>query len=311
MALGYGPAKSQKHSTHSIAATFGATAAAAALAGFNAEQATYALSYATQQASGVPSWNRDPEHIEKAFDFGGMGARNGVFAALIVAAGATGVRDSLTGTHSFLDAFAEHGDPAALSAGLGERYEVIHASIKKWCVGSPIQAALDSIMHLIETYAIRAEDVIEVTAHMPDDRLHVVSNREIPDICLEHLLALALVDGGLTFASSHDDARMHDPAVLAVRKRITAKPSAELTSAKPARQAIIDITLKDGRTVSRRTRAVLGTPDNPMSRGDIEAKALDLMALVLGVARARPLIEALGTAERIDDIRSLRPLLVA
>jgi 2-methylcitrate dehydratase PrpD len=309
MALGYGPAKTQKHSTHSIAATFGATAAAASLAAFDTEQAIYALSYATQQASGVPSWNRDPEHIEKAFDFGGMGARNGVFAALIVEAGATGVRDSLTSAHSFIDAFAEKADPAALAGELGQRYEIMHASIKKWCVGSPIQAALDSVMHLIETHGIRADDVVAVTAHMPDDRLHVVSNREIPDICLEHLLALALVDRGITFASSHDEARMYDPAVLAVRERIAAKPSAELTEAKPARQAIIDITVKDGRTVSQRTRAVLGTPDNPMSAADIEAKALDLVEPVLGAARGKQLIETLRTAERIDDIRALRPLL--
>jgi 2-methylcitrate dehydratase PrpD len=309
IALGYGSAKTQKHSTHSIAATFGSAAAAAALAELTVEQSAYVLSFATQQASGVPCWNRDQEHVEKAFDFGGMGARNGVFAALIVEAGATGVRDPLTGHHSFLHAFGEKSDPAALTAGLGEDYEIMQASIKKWCVGSPIQAALDSIVHLIETHGVKAAQVAEIVAHMPDDRLHVVSNREIPDICLEHLLAVTLIDGGLTFASSHDEDRMHDPEVLEMRRRIKAVPSPELTEAKPARQAIIELKLHDGRTLSRRTHAVLGTPDNPMPAKDVEAKALDLIAPVTGNERAQRLVQQLRSLESVRNMRDLRPLL--
>ena len=40
---------------------------------------------------------RDKEHIEKAFDFGGMPARDGVAAATMVGAGFTGVEDPLAG----------------------------------------------------------------------------------------------------------------------------------------------------------------------------------------------------------------------
>src|SRR3546814_5235079 len=80
---------------------------------------------------GIAYWQRDSEHVEKAFDFGGMGARNGVFAALFVAAGASGVPGSLTGDFSYLSAFAEKARPDALVEGLGSRYEILAASIKK------------------------------------------------------------------------------------------------------------------------------------------------------------------------------------
>jgi 2-methylcitrate dehydratase PrpD len=86
-------------------------------------------------------------------------------------------------------------------------------------------------------HGVRAGDVRKIVVQMPDDRLPIVDNREIPDICLQHLLALTLADGALTFASAHDYARMADPAVLAVRRRIEVVPSAELTAAVPARQA--------------------------------------------------------------------------
>lgn len=309
IALGYGPAKTQKHSTHSLAATFGAAAASGALIEPDAEQGVFILSYAAQQASGIPSWNRDPEHVEKAFDFGGMGARNGVFAALIVEAGATGVRDPLTGPHSYLDAFAENGDEEALTRGLGIDFEIMRASIKKWCVGSPIQAALDSLAHLIAEHGVAHQDVERVVAHMPDDRLHVVDNREIPDICLQHLLAVTLIDGTLTFASSHDEERLRDPTVLALRERIVAMPSRELTEAKPARQAIIELELKDGRRLSRRTYAVRGTPDNPMSADEVLEKVDDLIRPVCGAARSKELIEAVMALETVADVRDLRPLI--
>ncbi|HSF95261.1 MAG TPA: MmgE/PrpD family protein [Thermohalobaculum sp.] len=310
MALGFSGPRTGTHSTHCLGVNFGAAAAAGALAGLDARQCEYLLSYATQQASGIPYWQRDPEHVEKAFDFGGMGARNGVFGALFVASGASGVTGSLTGAHSYISAFAENAAPDALAEGLGERFEIMAASIKKWCVGSPIQAALDSLTYLMETEGVTAADVARLRAIMPDDRFPIVDNRDMPDVCLQHLLALTLADGGLTFASSHDLARMKDPAVLEIRARIEAVPSRELTEARPARQAIIEIECRDGRSLSRRTRAVLGTPDNPMTAAQVEAKACDLIAPHLGAGQTEALIGVVREIEAVADVRDLRPLLM-
>lgn len=311
LALGYGGAYTALHSTHSLGTAFGAVAAAAALLRLDARQVRHSLSFAVQQASGVPYWQRDEEHVEKAFDFGGMGARNGVSAATMVAAGFTGVEDPLSGKHNFFTAFAETARPEILVDRLGSHHEMMAASIKKWCVGSPIQAALDSLSALVAEHRVGAGDIARLVAHMPDDRLHIVDDRQMPDVCLQHLLALMLIDGGLTFASSHDYARMSDPAVLALRRRIEAVPSAELTAAVPARQAIIEIATVDGRRLSHRTRAVRGTPENPMDRADVAAKALDLTAPVVGEARAADLVDRIWALERLDDVRALRPLLQA
>ena len=116
IALGVSGPRTATHSTHSLGALFGATGAATALMDFNVAQASSALSYAIQQASGIPYWERDTEHVEKAFDFGGMGARNGVAAAVMVDAGMSGVLDPLEGPLNYLSAFAENANPAALTA---------------------------------------------------------------------------------------------------------------------------------------------------------------------------------------------------
>src|SRR5205807_4015533 len=64
------------HSTHSFGPMFVAAAAAGALAVLRVRLVGHLLSFTAQQASGISCWMRDGEHVEKAFDFGGMPARN-------------------------------------------------------------------------------------------------------------------------------------------------------------------------------------------------------------------------------------------
>src|SRR5262249_36082988 len=141
--------------------------------------------------------------------------------------------------------------------------------------------------------------------------LQIVDNRTSPAICLQHLLALTLLVGTLTFASGHDYARMQDPAVLAARQRIEVVPSAELTAAVPARQAIVAIETADGRKAQHRTYAVRGTPDNPMDQAEVEAKARDLVVPIIGAQRAQKLLAAVRSREALDSMIKLRPLLQA
>jgi len=127
----------------------------------------------------------------------------------------------------------------------------------------------------------------------------------MPDVCLQHMVAVCLLDGGASFASSHDKARMCDPEVLALRAKMTATPSPELTIAKPARQAIIEVHTKDGSMHRHHTKAVRGTPSNPMSPKNVNAKALDLIAPVIGTDRADALIDAVWSLEELTSVRDL------
>ena len=311
-ALGFGKLYTERNSTHSLSTTFGATAAASAMLRLDPTRVRHAFSFAAQQASGVPYWERDREHVEKAFDFGGMGARNGVTAATMIASGFTGVDDFLSGTKNLFTAVGgDKPQPDELVAELGKRYEVMNTSIKKWTVGSPLQSVLDAVTVLLEDPAVHAGKVKRIVVDMPADRLHIVDNRTIPDICLQHLVAMMIVDGGATFASIHDAARMSDPKVLAVRKLVEAVPNQELVTAVPARQAIVKIETTDGRTLSQRTYEVRGTPGNPMNADEVAAKALDLMAPVLGAGRAKDLIAAVDALDRAEPVSRLRPLLQA
>jgi 2-methylcitrate dehydratase PrpD len=309
LSLNLGPIASYALCTHSHGPSFGAAAAAGALAGLDADRARHLLAYAVQQSSGLKTYMRDLEHIEKAFIFGGMPARNGVTAAAMAAMGFSGIPDDITGRDGYLEAFSDDPDPGALVAELGTRFEITRTNIKKWSVGSPIQAALDSVEVLMKDHGLRAEDVEAVTARLPDDRAYIVDDRDMPDICLQHLIAVTLIDRGLSFAACHDEERMKDASVLALRRKVTLVPEAFLTEARPERQAIIEVRLKDGRELDHRTVSVRGTPENPMETPEVEEKARGLMAPVLGDERTQTLIDVIGGLEGLADVRELRPLL--
>jgi 2-methylcitrate dehydratase PrpD len=299
------------HSTHSFGPTFGAAAAAASLACLGERQVRHLLSFAAQQASGISCWMRDREHVEKAFDFGGMPARNGVAAATMVAHGFTGVEDVFSGERGFFVAYGRKPDPSELTRGLGAVYEIMNTNIKRWSVGSPIQAPLDSLDELIREHHIQPEDVDKLVVRVARQGANTVDNRDMPDICMQHICAVMLVDGKVSFESSHNKARMRDPKVLALRKRIELRGDDALSAVMPSRQGIVEITLRDGRKLKHHTKTVRGTAENPMSRTEVDEKSHDLMAPILGGVRARRLCDAIGALEKIRDVRSLRPLLRA
>jgi len=296
-------------SSHMIASDFGASAAAACAAGFNQQQMRWVLDYAAQQASGITAWQRDTDHIEKSLVFGGFPARNGVSTALLLHAGGTGVEDVLAGSGNFLKAFQARNDAAVLIEKLGERYEVTRTNIKKWTVGSPIQAPLDAVEAIRKRHPFEADQVQKVTVRLGPSDANTVNNREMPDICLQHMVAVMLIDKTASFAAAHDKPRMQDAAVLKQRAKIDLVFDEELGKLNPLRVGVVEIAFTDGKHETERVEAVRGTAENPMPREEVVTKARDLVTPFLGAAKSAKLIETVLNLESVKDIRELRPLL--
>jgi len=220
LALGPDLVRASHRSAEGTSSTFGALGAAASLARLDEAGMRYALSYAAQQVSGVWSWVRDAEHVEKAFDFSGMGARNGVTAAVMVQLGFTGVWDVLDGEHNALQALSAAPNAEAMVADLGSRFFVAETALKPYSVGYPIQAPLDAFLTLRRAHGLNAGNVESIVVRLPEDGARIVDNRSMPDVNCQHIIAVALVDGGVSFEDSHSYERMSDPGVLAARERV-------------------------------------------------------------------------------------------
>jgi 2-methylcitrate dehydratase PrpD len=309
MTLGPDHVRGTHRSAEGTSATFGAVGAAASLARLDEKGMRHALSYSAQQVSGLWSWTRDEDHVEKAFDFAGMGCRNGVTAVTMVQAGFTGVWDVLDGEHNMIVALSTEPKPEEMVAGLGSRFFVSETAIKVFSVGYPIQAPLDALLTLRRQHGLQPDAVTRILVRLPEDGARIVNNSAMPDVNCQHLMAVALIDGTVSFEMSHSRERMDDPAVKAVRSRVELVADKSLMDPAAPRSGFVEVTLRDGRTFNHFTKHAPGTKENPLDAARVNDKVRDLMAPVLGARQADAVIERVNNLEEARDVRELLSLL--
>ena len=309
LALGPDQVLQGSGATPAIGGCCGAAAACAVIARLQKPVVPALLTYAVQQASGTNSWMRDAEHVEKSFVFGGMPARNGVTAATLAQLGFTSQPDPFSGADNFFAAFSERPDLSRLTAGLGRDFEILRTDMKRYPVGFPIQAATDAVLKLIAGGLVPA-DIRSLVVRLPAPGVRTVDDRSMPDVNVQYIVAATLIDGALKFDTAHSLERMKDPAVLALKQRITLVEDKELTAQKRTREANIELTRTDGRVLAEHG-VTRGAYENPLPREDVEDKARELMTPIIGRQRCERTIQRVRDLERVADMRALASLLQA
>jgi 2-methylcitrate dehydratase PrpD len=150
-----------------------------------------------------------------------------------------------------------------------------------------------------------------VIVHLPTDAVGIVGHSAMPDVNCQHLVALALVKGGVSFADSHDVGLMQDGAIRALRDKVEVVGDPALMTRDAPRSARVEVMLADGRRLEHFTKFPPGTKENPLDTERVNAKVRDLIEPVIGSSRADTLIARLNTLEDLDDVRALRPLVAA
>jgi hypothetical protein len=152
-------------------------------------------------------------------------------------------------------------------------------------------------------------NVERIVVRLPEDGARVVNDRAMPDVNCQHIIALALVKGTVSFEDSHSYEQMADPTVRAAKARVQLIADPALMDPAAPRSGKVEVTLRDGRTVSHFTRHAPGTMENPLDTESVNAKARLLMAPVLGAERTEAIIQRVNAAEALDDVRELQPFL--
>ena len=192
---------------------------------------------------------------------------------------------------------------------MGSRFFVTETAIKPYSVGYPIQAPLDAFLTLVREHGLNENNVESIVVRIPEDGARIVNNRSMPDINCQHIIAVALVDGGVSFEDSHSYERMADPKVRAAKERVQLIADRELMDPAAPRSGRVEVKLRDGRTVSHFTRHAPGTKENPLDTERVNEKARLLMAPVLGNERTEGIIRRVNALEELSDVRALRPFL--
>lgn len=290
---------------HGVGPCFGAAATSASMLGLSTDQIRVVMSYACQQASSSWQWLLDNDHVEKTFVFAGVGARNGVEAALLVETGYTGVTDCFDNEAGYMNhwMFRQGWDhnPAYLIEDLDTRSEFHHTAYKRYPVGGPTQPAVQAILELLPHTS--PETVESIVMEMPG-RWDAFRNAEMPALNLRYLASIILIDGRLDLVAAQDRERFNtDAEVRALMEKMDVIHAPDLevaegeTRTEPAR-----VTLKDVRTGEHKLFVpfVRGFPSHPMTRQDVMDKAMELMGPVLGAGRASDVVATVMEMENLE-----------
>tara|TARA_Y100001970_G_scaffold294315_1_gene450413 strand:- start:12030 stop:13412 length:1383 start_codon:yes stop_codon:yes gene_type:complete len=297
-------------SSHAIGGVFGAAAAAGTHIELDEKKVRYLLSYTTQQASGITAWQLDLEHIEKAFDFAGMPCRSGATAATMVEAGFSGVWDVIEGQNNFFDCFASEHFRSELIKGLGSHYEIMDTNIKKYCVGSPIQAPVDALLNIVRDHEVNPSDLNNMTVYLAHGDSRLTSDAQtMPDINLRYLLAVSLLDRGLSFEAGHDFDRMSNDDVVQIMNKIQVETDPSLITPESPRQGVVEFNHTNGEKFRNHVVVVKGAMEDPLSTEEVETKERPLLEMVIGKDKTDQLIDTIWNLESLGNVRDLRELL--
>jgi len=278
------------------AGVFGAAAAAGRLLGLTEQQMVWALGIAATQSSGLREMFGT---MSKPFHPGNA-ARNGLLAALLAQRDFTSSNQGIEAKRGFANVLSTLFKPEEITEGLGERFEVALNTYKPFACGIVIHPAIDGCIQLRNEHQLKAGD-IESIALKTHPLVLELTGKKTPQAGLEgkfsvyHSAAVAIIHGA-GGEEQYSDAVVRDPAVIALRDRVTA----EAEKGMHEDQVRITIRLKDGRTLEKFVEHAIGSLARPMSDADLEAKFRSLSAGILSSAQTDRL---LGLCRDIGTLR--------
>ncbi len=280
---------------------FGAAVAAGKLLGLDAQRMNWAIGIAATSASGL---RLQLGSMAKCHNLGNA-ARSGLNAALMAAQGFTSSEHALEAPRGFLNVLADAPDAGAVTRGLGEHWEILTLAYKPYPCGVVIHPVIDACLDLRATHAIDAAAVTRVDVMVNPLAIKLCSNPAPRDgleakLSIAHSAAVALTDGAAGVAQ-YLDARVADPAVIALRSKVILSPDVAIGK----EQARVRITLANGAMHTLFVEHARGSSGRPLSDAELEIKFCGLAAEVLSPVQIEAALTICKSLESCADAGDL------
>lgn len=281
-----------------IYGVFASTVGVARLLGLDAQATAHAIGIAASCASGTnQTWVAGTQEWQLQI---GMASRNGILAARLAAAGATGAPDALEGSAGFYYAFMGNRDGVeTVGEDLRQTWRSLDVTYKPYAVCAILQAPVKQALAFACEHDLSPDDIRAVRLHLaPAEAAYPGTDAPGPftDIggtlmSAQFCLSLALAERRV---KGEDLRRLDDPRLrpLIARTRVIADESLV------TRSFILEIDRADGSTL-RHVSPVEGEPfnwDRDEVASNVRAMSDELPLSSEGIAR---LIEMVLAAEQV------------
>ncbi|WP_435110948.1 MmgE/PrpD family protein [Nocardiopsis synnemataformans] len=286
-------------SLHSIGAAF----ASARLLGLDQRRMLYAAALALSQSLNNTTFFGENRHMSKALAEG-QSASAGVSGALLAALGFEASENVFETRAGILDTWGAPERRGELVKDLGSEFAVTGANFKFYSAGYPIHSAVEAALELKSRNAVDLGAIKRIRVRLPAFPASVVNDRAMPTISLQHMVAVALVAGGLGFDEAHSASLQSSPEVLRLRSLVELTGDPDFEPSQP-RGATVSFEMSDGQTG---TEYHVDHPRGHRFRepqptwSDLRGKWDELLARRIGQRRSDEYFDACVSLDAVDDV---------
>ncbi|HEV7394377.1 MAG TPA: MmgE/PrpD family protein [Burkholderiales bacterium] len=291
-----------------IIGPFGGAAAVGRLIGLDTETMSKAFALAGSQAAGTfAAWGTPTVKFHQC-----RGALSGLMAALLAQQKFEATQEFLTAADGGLyNTYTNGGKPEAATSGLGERWELEQIALRLWPSASTIQGLITAMFDLIEQHQVRAEQIRKLRVSLGEtaNKMHGIFphyKAKFEALLSTHYAAAVILhDRELTLAQFEPE-RYNDPKVKSfAAEKVEVREDKSLQGV----QAVVQAETVDGRTIEVRCDTPRGSPENPLTRGQIEAKFRTYAKPRISTGRIEEVINIVSKLEDLPNVRNLMNLL--
>ena len=295
---------------------FVAAATAARALRLNADRFQHALGIVGSQGGGLMAAQEGA--MVKRFH-SGRAAQSGVYSALLARDDFTGITDVLEAPYGgYLTTHSDEPKPSRLTEGLGTMWETLQVGYKPHASVTSIHTALDGLSGIMREQSLAAEDIGKVeTGLSPMTHVHCAWEYKAQGVTAAQMnlyygLAVIALDG-FAFTEQYQESRLRDPKILDFIGRIKASvdPAIEGMGAAFRHAARVRVTTRDGRTFEKFLTDRRGSPENPLTREELETKFRHVVAPCVDAARAQRIVDMVARLETLDSLDELIELCAA
>jgi len=282
---------------------FGGAAAAGKLLRLDADRQRNAFGLAGSQSAGTfAHWGTPTIKFHQS-----RGALSGLLAGLLAAQGFSASAEVLAHEDGgIFNAYSDGGAPDAVSAALGDRWELEQIALRLWPAASSIQTVITSLFALLRAHDLTPARVAAVRVGLSktvyDMHGTLPWNDKFKALLSTPYVTSIVLHDRRCWLEQFEPKRYQDPAVGAFareRVKVEIDPRVEGTG------AVVEIRTVDGALHSDRRAAPKGDPADPLTRAEIEEKLRTAAAGSMEAAQVKRIIALVGNLERVADVREL------